>query len=111
MNLYKNDCVCSICNSKITTLEVIKVSENDYVEIQNNTDETISIKGLFLSGDLGELLLWQMPTIIIRPGQSINIVGDDYSGLESFVKRGRTNFDMSGVEKIYLSSAVGDVVG
>ena len=105
-----DDPTCSIC-SENKLLEVIKVAENAYVEIRNNTDKAISTKGLYLSDNSGKLLLWQMPAVIIRPGETVKIVGKDYSGSVPFIKRGQTNFDMAGVARIYLSSAYGDVVG
>ena len=106
----ERSCTTTICDEH-KILEVVKVTSNAYIELKNNTNKTISTKGLYLTDENGELLKWKMPAIILRPGDSIKVTGSDYSGGNSLVKRMRTNFDMSGVVSVYLSSAVGDIVG
>ena len=108
--VLERSCTVTPCGEH-RLLEVIKVKEDDYIELRNNTDKNISTKGLYLTDENGELLKWQIPLMIIRPGGVLKVGGSDYSGGNLINNRMRTNFNMSGVTSVYLSNAIGDIVG
>jgi hypothetical protein len=110
-----NECGCITCfpdgvcgNFPCECYLLIEIADG-IITIKNITNNAISTKGLYFSDSDSELFKWQMPVFIIRPNQSIQIISDDYNG-QSQLKRGKTNFDMSSVESIYLTTATGDFV-
>jgi hypothetical protein len=91
-------------------IDIIKAAENDWLEFCNPSDTAISTKGLYLSDNSNDLFKWQMPAIIIQGGDSIMIVGNDYSGDEPYLKRAITNFDLAFTEQLFLTDSTGKIV-
>jgi tetrahydromethanopterin S-methyltransferase subunit B len=96
--------------SSITPIIIIRNDENNWFELHNPTDTAISTKGLYLSNDSNDLLLWQMPAIIIRGGDTIRIVGNDYNGDESYLKRCRANFNIGTTTALFISDVDGAII-
>jgi alpha-tubulin suppressor-like RCC1 family protein len=82
----------------------ITVTDNLTVIIHNPGSESVSTKGLFLSNDDNNLFLWQMPAVIIRPGDSVQ-VNDSDSNADNTLKRMQTNFIIDFGETLYLTGA------
>ena len=89
---------------------VVKIEGIDVIEITNlTTDRVISTKGLFLSDDDEDLFKWQMPSFIMRAGESILIRSTDDS-TTIVLKRATTNFDVALSERVSLTDARGNVL-
>lgn len=91
-------------------IDFVEIEGNYLLEIKNLTNKVIFTKGLYLTDDEDDLFQWQMPSIVIRAGQSIRIVVTDDSSLEPFFKRARSNFDMNAADNLFLTNAAGEVM-
>ena|GEM_PF-5416899 len=90
-------------------ITVVKVSGKSVIKLHNPTDRAISAKGLYLTDDLEDPYKWQMPTIIIRAGESITAKGN-LDSTTQVLKRAVVNFDVELAGNIRLSDATGDVL-
>lgn len=70
------------------------VSGNEVIEISNPTDTAISCKGLYLSNDVEEPFMWQMPSVIVRPGESAIFAGEGDNDT-AFLKRCKVDFKIA----------------
>jgi hypothetical protein len=86
---------------------------DDWVEIFNNTSESVDLEGYYLSDKIDNLIKWQFPnSLVINPGDHLLIYA---SGLDPDleVSNNNTNFKLTQTkdsEYIILSSPDGDVV-
>jgi hypothetical protein len=102
------DCSCKLCHDsqcvKCNPPPPISIALVDgVIELRNNTENAISTKGLYLSNDDDDLFMWQMPSVIIRPNQTIQINADS--------KRKRTNFELKVGDTLWLVDAGGEAFG
>ena len=81
---------------------------DDWVELYNNSDETIALAGYHLSDDAGDLEKWPFPTVSIAPGEYLILWADrDSIVLDDL----HTNFRLSaGGEVLSLSDADGQLI-
>ena len=81
---------------------------HDWVELYNNSDETIALAGYHLSDDAGDLEKWTFPTVSIAPGEYLILWADrDSIVLDDL----HTNFRLSaGGEVLSLSDADGQLI-
>jgi hypothetical protein len=84
------------------SIEIIENDGVDVIRISNDTDNAISGKGLYLSDDTNDLFKWQMPSIIVRSGESILIRSSD-DGTTQVLKRAQVNFNITSTTAIYLT--------
>ena len=94
---------------EIGGLEVSAVAENGYIEICNLADKAISTKVLYLSNDDEDYFLWQMPSVIIRPNDTVRIK-DSENNSNGFLKRMQTNFELNIGEDLRLIDSEGNVL-
>jgi len=89
-------------------IDVIIIDGNSLIEISNISDETISTKGLYLTDDNDDLFKWQMPSFIIRAGETL-IINDinKHAVTVPIHKRAEVNFDVKSAEVLRLTSADG----
>ncbi|MCL2037256.1 MAG: hypothetical protein FWG83_07745 [Oscillospiraceae bacterium] len=86
-------------NDAINPLSLDVVS--GVIVVHNNTDSPISTRGLYISDDEEDPFKWQMPSFIIRPGQSILIRGSD-NDVTAILKRAEVNFDVTADIEVFL---------
>jgi hypothetical protein len=108
-------CECGDCeecgfvpdNLYISSLDFIE--NGGWLEIRNPTDSALSFKGLYLSNDGDDLLMWQMPAVIVRAGETVRVRA---SGNDVCValKRMTANFDFSVGDTLYLSDVNGEIL-
>jgi hypothetical protein len=80
---------CSDCNPNL-------------IIIRNDTEKAVSTRGMYLSNDEDDLFMWQMPAVIIRAKQKLQI--------NTNTKRTRINFELQAGKRIRLIDAAGNVV-
>jgi hypothetical protein len=111
---------CSYCNIHISN---INTTENGgWLEITNPADNAVSTKGLYLSASPScdfyldcldcediDYFQWQMPSVIIRAGQTVRIRADSNT-IDVALKRMNTNFNIDFDDKIRLTCAKGEVI-
>ncbi|MCL1904287.1 MAG: lamin tail domain-containing protein [Oscillospiraceae bacterium] len=95
--------------------------DNEWVEITNpNTNVSLSTKGLFISIDTppdnpdDEPYIWQMPSLIVRPGQSV-LIRMDSGGSGELKRADIISFDFkqtgTGIgNAVYLTDAAGNEI-
>ncbi|MCL1902842.1 MAG: fibronectin type III domain-containing protein [Oscillospiraceae bacterium] len=99
---------CPICVIVIETdLTVIII--DDIIELHNPTENTLFTKGLYLSDNEDDLLKWQMPSVIIRAGESVRVVTDG-NNIDIVLKRMKTEFESAQNDRVYLTDATGRAV-
>ena|GEM_PF-6372178 len=105
----ENECFCY----EYEEISIFIVEDGDsgnyFIEVLNNTDSAVSTKGMYLTDDWEDLFKWQMPSFIIRPGESISI-RDIENNVTPVLKRAVTNFDVSQAEMVCLTDATGEVL-
>lgn len=75
--------------------------QSDYVELINLSTQTLSTSGYYLT-DTEELLKYELPVIVLAPGETIRLVGKDNSSAESLGQFG-LNFNLKTGETLQLS--------
>jgi hypothetical protein len=104
----------------IFRINVVDIEGQKLIEIRNTSDKTVSTRGLYISDkahcgdfkcddcDIKNLFKWQMPSFIIRAGQSI-IINDinNHTVSVPILKRAKVNFDVTSAEMLRLNTAVG----
>ena len=115
----ENDCTCVYC-------EVCGELEDDclghdhlyigeinivdgYIKLHNPTGNAISCKGLYLTNTDEGLFKWQMPSVIIRPGEYVEIITSS-SNRNIRLKRMKINFDLNYGGTLLLTDAKGEVI-
>jgi hypothetical protein len=95
--------------SESLVISTVNPTENGgWLEISNPTAYTATTKNLYLANDDDDLFLWQMPTLIIRAGQTVRVAMNSNSTCD-VLKRLRTNFDISDGQTVRLSDVRGNV--
>jgi hypothetical protein len=95
--------------SESLVISTVNPTENGgWLEISNPTAYTATTKCLYLSNDDDDLFLWQMPSLIIRAGQTVRVAMNSNSTCE-VLKRLRTNFDIVDGDTVRLSDVRGNV--
>lgn len=82
---------------------------NAWIELHNPTDNTVYTKGMYLSNDNENYLLWQIPATAIRADEKVRLIMGN-NNTDAFSKRLKTVFNISGGDTLYLTEAGGDVV-
>lgn len=81
---------------------------DDWIELYNNTDETINLEGYYLSDDPDNLTKWTFPNTSIAAGDYLIIWADDDSLITEEL---HTNFKLSaGGEFLLLSNPAGEIM-
>ena len=89
---------------------IVKTGSDNWLEIQNLTDKSVSMKGMYLSNNAGDLLMWSLSSYIILPEQSLRINGvGNNSG--TFRKRARVDFNIGSSSVLLLAEVVDDEEG
>ena len=102
----------------------IQARRQNWIELVNNGDKTISTKGLFLSDNYDGVrdpgtgirahdLKWKMPVFILEPGQKLFIRTDNYRGNEVTLNRAvleRPRWSITFGERLRLADATGRVL-
>ena len=101
-NCYSNN------SSDYLYISEINITEN-YIELHNPTDKTISTKGLFISNDENDLFSWQVPVVIVRPDETVYIKIND-TAVGTFFKRMQINFELNEEDLLYLVDATGEIL-
>ncbi|MCL1904319.1 MAG: leucine-rich repeat protein [Oscillospiraceae bacterium] len=99
---------CETCGEFPCKCTLSIIVKGDCIKIKNLSNNAISTKGLYLSND-EELLKWQMPAVIIRPGKYIEIITSS-SNSNSVLKRMKTNFDLNYGETLRLTYVNEEVI-
>jgi len=82
--------------------------ENGVIHLRNPTDTAVSTKGLYLTND-DDLLKWQMPAVIIRAGQTVQIRTNGDS-VTPVLKRMTANFNLRSGDTLRLADVCGNVL-
>lgn len=77
--------------------------------MSNHTDIAQSTRGLYLSDDIGNLKRWAFPSMVVRPGVTLEFVGRNATSYYALLKIG-LNFNPRQGEIIYLSNEDGDIL-
>ena len=92
-------------NSNGTTDEAGQT--DDWIELYNTTENTLSVAGLFLSDNAENLQKWEMPDVSIAPEAYLMIWADEDGGQGIL----HANFKLSGSgETLFLSDAAGNIL-
>ena len=109
---YTQDFTIIIVDSLINNdifFDIVESDDNNLIEIHNLTNNAILCKVLYLSDDVDNLFKWQMPSAIIRAGQTINIKANDNNTF-NVLKRMQTNFYFNVGETVSLTDAKGNII-
>jgi hypothetical protein len=79
------------------------------IELRNPTGNAISGRGLFLTNSEDDLLMWQMPAVIVRANETVRVVSDNGNS-SAVLKRMQTNFNFRVGDTLYLSNANGEIL-
>jgi hypothetical protein len=90
-------------------ISTVNSANGGWLEIHNPTDQAISCKGLYLSNYGQDLRMWQMPSVIIRSGQTVRVRANS-NNVDAVLKRMTTNFDIDVGSTIYLSDSSGQII-
>jgi hypothetical protein len=90
-------------------INVVKATGNGWIEIHNPTDRTLSAKGLYLSDSDNNHQKWALPSIIVRPGETVRVLARN-NEVDPALKRARTNFNISFGERLRLVDSEGEVL-
>jgi len=85
------------------------VENGGWLELHNPTDTAISCKGMYLSNNQENMYLWQMPSVIIREGQTVRIRANSNSTC-AVLKIMTTNFNFTHGDTLYLTTAAGEIL-
>jgi hypothetical protein len=91
------------------SIGAVKATDNDWIEIRNNTSHVLSTKGMYLSDSNSNLHKWDVPSMIIQPGEAVLILGRS-NREDSAHKRSRASFNVSFGERVRLVDRDGTVV-
>jgi hypothetical protein len=87
----------------------IKARGDDWIVIRNDTGQTLSTKGLYLSSSNSDFFRWQMPAVNIAPDSSL-LIPTRSNNRDQSIKRVRANFNVSFGERVRLTDAGGNVI-
>ena len=91
------------------TLDVVVIGGREIIEIRNPTNNVISTKGLYLTDDENYLHKWQMPSFIIRGGESVQIKSETDTDT-NVLKRAVVNFEIEKADILLMITADKNVV-
>lgn len=86
-------------NGKPIISEVSEKGDTDFIELYNPTQNAINLSEYFLSDDPDDLIKYQCPVYILKPGEVIWINGKGNPILNEYIM----NFNLKGGETIYLT--------
>jgi uncharacterized repeat protein (TIGR02543 family) len=82
--------------------------ENGVIHLHNPTDTAVSTRGLYLTNN-NDLLKWQMPAVIIRAGQTVQVRANSDS-VTPVLKHMTANFDLRNGDILRLADVRGNVL-
>lgn len=104
INIKDND-LLAINNSKLYITEImpnnkktIKDSDNeysDYIEIYNNYEHEVNLKGYYLSDETTSSKKWSFPNIIIKPKEYLVIYASNKNKCDLNIRECHTNFKLN----------------
>jgi len=103
---------CDFCQLPPDHLYISNVNSTEnggYIELHNPTDTAITTKGLYLSNDDDDPFLWQMPSLIVRGGETFRIRTQSNNTCE-VLKRIDVNFDLNEGDVLQLVDVNGEVI-
>ncbi|MFT3951764.1 MAG: CotH kinase family protein [Oscillospiraceae bacterium] len=81
--------------------EVNYAGTGDYFVLSNPSGETVSLSGLYVSDDAGNLCKQKLPNIFLQPGESFTVYCDNYAGADAIGQFG-TGFSLKKGETLFL---------
>jgi len=96
-----------VCSSNDTIIKDPQGEYEDWIELYNNTDSDISLKGYFLSDDNSELDLWEFPDTFIAANSYLLIWADKDDG--DFGLHAEFKLSSSG-EAVFLSNPSVEII-
>jgi len=108
IELYFMKCPDFIQNGNLR-IESLTTMPDDWIEIHNPTEKTVSTKGLYLSDSNSDFRKWQMPSMIIRAGETV-VIKNNHNDSTDTLKRAQSNFSLEMGERLRLCNANGEVL-
>jgi hypothetical protein len=91
-------------------INAAQARQGNWWEISNNTGETISTKGMYMTDDTDRPMRWAMPSLLIRPGEVLFIPAASNTENGDRLKRSQANFGITFGERLCLVDAHGEIV-
>ena len=98
-----------VCTYNKTSRWTYMVGISDWVELQNVSDEDVSLADYYLSDDVDQRLLWQLPDLVLEPGGYFLILCNDEGSLLGAAPLCDAFSLSSTADRVYLSSADGSL--
>ena len=92
-----------VCTYNKTGRWPIMVGISDWVELQNVSDEALSLADYYLSDDVDERLLWQLPDRVLEPGSYFLILCNEEGSLQGEAPLCDAFSLSSTADRVYLS--------
>lgn len=81
----------------------------DWVELKNISEDDVSLKDFYLSSNSDEPAMWQLPDVLLGPGELYVVVasGSEILSNSAYV---HSNFKINDEEQIFLYSSAGELI-
>ncbi len=108
LNAQSSVLINEVCSSNDVSILDEDGNSPDWIELYNNTSQSINLEGYFLSDDNDDLFKWEFPAIQIEPASWLLVFA---SGEDKFEEYAHTNFKVSkDGERLLLSNSLGELI-
>ena len=99
-----------VCTFNKTSRWTYMVGISDWVELKNVSDEAVSLADYYISDDVDERLLWQLPDLVLEPGGYFLVLCNEDGSLLGAAPLCDAFSLSSTADRLYLSRADGSLL-